>query len=148
MKRLIISSMMLFLVYSLIATPIKRKETTPKKSKVENYVELRSASHSSQIKKVMSIKNTFEDGCEKIVVVYVASWCGPCIMLRPYIDNMNEDYSGEDLAFYYIDVDKCTDENMDVAALPTTKFYKYREEQAKVVGANIEKIKNMILRYK
>jgi len=150
MKKIIISLFMVCLFYSLIATPVSTKEIAVKKFKIENHIELRSFSQSSSTKTVASIKDAFMDGYTNIVVVYVASWCGPCKMLSPRIEEMREEYAGEDLAFYFIDVDKCTDEpvEMDVKALPTTRFYKYREEQAKVVGANIEKIKNMILRYK
>lgn len=40
---------------------------------------------------------------KKVVIDCYATWCGPCKMLSPIIDDVAEEY--EDVAFFKVDVD-------------------------------------------
>lgn len=45
------------------------------------------------------------------IIDFSATWCGPCQMLAPVMDELSEEYEGK-VKFYNIDVD----ENMELAS--------------------------------
>ena len=73
---------------------------------------------------------------EKLVVVdFFATWCGPCKMLSPILEKVEEDSKGE---FNIVKID--VDESYDVAkkygimSVPTMIIFKDGDEQEKIVG--------------
>ena len=85
-----------------------------------------------------------------VLVDFWASWCGPCRMLSPIVDDVAEAFAGR------IEVAKCNvDDQEDIAAeygirsIPTLLFFKDGELADKTVGlvgkAEIEsKINNLL----
>ena len=79
-------------------------------------------------KNVYDFKNVGEDeelkflGKNPVVIDFHAQWCGPCRVLGPIIDELNEEYDNVD--FYKVD----TEDEMELAAsfgimsLPTLLF--------------------------
>lgn len=70
------------------------------------------------------------------VVDFWATWCGPCRMISPIVDQMAEKFAGQ------VDVFKCNvDDSSDVPAkfgirnIPTILFFKGGELVDRVVGA-------------
>lgn len=69
------------------------------------------------------------------IVDFFATWCGPCKMLSPILEKVEEDSKGE---FNIIKVD--VDESYDVAkkygimSVPTMIIFKDGDEQEKIVG--------------
>lgn len=86
-------------------------------------------------------ENNFEEvkataGEKPIVVDFWATWCGPCRMISPMVDEMAAKYEGQ------VTVAKCdVDENSDLAMefgirnIPTILFFKNGEIVDRSVGA-------------
>ena len=69
------------------------------------------------------------------IVDFFATWCGPCKMLSPILEKVEEDSKGE---FNIVKID--VDESYDVAkkygimSVPTMIIFKEGDEQEKIVG--------------
>jgi len=71
-----------------------------------------------------------------LVVDFWATWCGPCRMIAPIVEELSKEYDGK------VTVGKCdVEEAEDVAAdfgirnIPTLLFFKNGEVVDKLVGA-------------
>ena len=78
----------------------------------------------------------FDDLTKKgtVVVDFFATWCGPCKMLSPIIEELGE--SLDDITFIKIDVDKHEDlaRRFGVMSIPTLVFFKDGKEVKKHIG--------------
>ena len=76
------------------------------------------------------------DAAEPVLVDFFATWCGPCKMMAPVIDEIAAEKAGA-ASVYKIDID----ENMDIAqkygimSIPTFIVFKGGEPAAKTLGA-------------
>jgi len=75
-------------------------------------------------------------GEKPIIIDFWATWCGPCRMISPMVDEMASKYEGQ------VTVAKCdVDENSDLAMefgirnIPTLIFFKNGEIVDRTVGA-------------
>ena len=71
---------------------------------------------------------------KKVVIDCFATWCGPCKMLSPVLDNISEEL--KDVTFYKIDVDnaeKITTE-YQIMSIPTLLIFEDGKLKDKVVG--------------
>ena len=94
--------------------------------------------------------SSLKKGDQPLVVDFWASWCGPCRMVAPIIEELAETYAGK------VVIGKCdVEDNEDLAAefgirnIPTILFFKNGEVVDKLVGAQPkakieDKIKVMI----
>ncbi len=78
-----------------------------------------------------------------VLKVY-ADWCGPCKMYGPKFKNLEKKYNNKNLAFGESNVDK---KIIKVEALPTTIFIKDGRIVDKVVGGDVLKVEEKILKY-
>ena len=71
-----------------------------------------------------------------VLIDFFATWCGPCKMMAPVIDEIAAEKAGE-ASVYKIDID----ENMDIAqrygvmSIPTFIVFKGGEPTSKTLGA-------------
>lgn len=79
---------------------------------------------------------SLKNGEQPLVVDFWATWCGPCRMVAPIIEELAKEYDGR------ITVGKCdVEENEDIAVeygirnIPTILFFKGGQVVDKLVGA-------------
>ena len=71
-----------------------------------------------------------------VVVDFFATWCGPCKMIAPILDQLSDEF-GESAKIVKVDVDQAKEMAIEynVKSVPTLIFFKNGEIVDKVVGA-------------
>ncbi|KAK4793686.1 hypothetical protein SAY86_024121 [Trapa natans] len=88
---------------------------------------------------------------ESVVIVWMASWCRKCIVLKPKLEKLAADYYPR-LQFYCVDVNKVSHKlvtRAGVTKMPTIQVWKDGEKQAEVIGGQkphfvISEVRQMI----
>lgn len=81
---------------------------------------------------------------KKVLVDFYATWCGPCKMLGPVLENLKDEI---DIDIIKIDVDKHNDlaRTYGVMSIPTLIVFQNNEEIKRTLGfMDKEKIKEFI----
>ena len=82
-------------------------------------------------------ENNFEEKIASGVVLvdFFATWCGPCKMLAPVIDEIGAESDGS-YAVYKVDIDECEDIAMDfgIMSVPTMIIFKDGAEAERLIG--------------
>jgi len=83
-------------------------------------------------------------GSKLVVVDFFAEWCGPCKMIAPKIEELSSQKS--DVVFVKVDVDENEEAaaQYNISAMPTFIFIKNKEKIDEMMGANYEKLKEMV----
>ncbi|KAI9589684.1 thioredoxin-2 [Glossina fuscipes] len=90
-------------------------------------------------------KQINEAGEKLIVIDFYASWCGPCKIISPKLEELSVQYSDKALVLK-VNVDDCEEIALEynVTSMPTFVFMKNRQIIDIFVGGNPEKlVKNM-----
>ena len=76
--------------------------------------------------------NTIESGV--VVVDFFATWCGPCKMLAPVIDELSGEL--ENVNFVKVEIDQSMDlaQKFKIVSVPTLKVFKNGEEVDTLMG--------------
>jgi len=76
------------------------------------------------------------DAQKPVLVDFLATWCGPCRMTAPIVEEIADEKAGE-VDVYKIDVDECPDiaGRYGVMSIPTFIAFKNGEPAAKTLGA-------------
>lgn len=85
---------------------------------------------SSNFDSVLATKNT------PVMVDFWGTWCGPCRMVAPVIEQVAEEYEGRAIVGK-VDVDECGDLAMryGVMSIPTVMVFVNGQPVAKQIGA-------------
>ena len=83
------------------------------------------------------------------VVDFWASWCGPCMQMKPKFAKISDRF-GKAANFYAVDVDaaKPVSQKHQVSSMPTFVFFKNGKEIDRFSGADEAKLEQLIERYK
>ena len=89
-------------------------------------------------------KQYVEDAKGVVLVDFYATWCGPCRMLAPILEELSEEV---ETPIYKVDVDEC--ENLSrrfgILSIPTMIFFKNGEQLDKITGLRTkDEIKNLL----
>ena len=70
-----------------------------------------------------------------VLVDFFATWCGPCKMLGPTVEEIGAECDGT-FSVYKVDIDECEDVAMDYAimSVPTLIIFKDGVEAARMIG--------------
>lgn len=85
-------------------------------------------------------------GDRPAIVDFYATWCGPCRVLAPVLEEIASTYRGE-IYVYKVDVDLCEAlaDAYDIRSIPTTFFIPMKGRPVKMVGAvNKQEIERLI----
>lgn len=82
-----------------------------------------------------------------VLVDFYAQWCGPCRAIAPKLEDMAKLYEEEGLSILKVDIDQVTAAVADysVQMMPTFVFFKEGTEVARVVGADLNKLRRTLL---
>ncbi len=71
----------------------------------------------------------------KVVVDFSATWCGPCRMLAPTMEELSDEMN--DVTFLNVDVDECPAlaERYSIMNIPAIIAFKDGEKKAQTMGA-------------
>lgn len=91
-------------------------------------------------KVVVLNKDNFEqeviNSDKPVIIDYWASWCGPCRMVAPIMEDLSEEYDGK-AKICKVNVDEENDLAMKfrIMSIPTIMLYKNGQMVERVVGA-------------
>ncbi|MDU2689088.1 MAG: thioredoxin [Paeniclostridium sordellii] len=79
-------------------------------------------------------KNEVENATETTIVDFFATWCGPCKMLSPVFEEIDQNV--EEAKFLKVDIDKNLDlaRRFEVTTVPTVIVFKDGKEADRLVG--------------
>ena len=89
--------------------------------------------------KLISLNDeTFDDflkNNDKVVVKFGASWCAPCKILNPILENLADE--NKNIPFCEIDADECPKliKKFNIKSVPLTMFFKNNELVSSISGA-------------
>jgi len=84
------------------------------------------------------------NGNKLVVIDFTASWCGPCRAIAPLYEALSEEI--DNVVFVKIDVDENpeTAAKFSVSAMPTFVFVKGGEVVDRLMGANPNRLRELI----
>ncbi|XP_066591169.1 thioredoxin-2-like [Prorops nasuta] len=99
------------------------------------------------IKDSEDLKNELKNAGDKLVVIdFFATWCGPCKMIAPKLEELAKTKDMENVVFLKVDVDECEDvaAEYNIASMPTFVFIKEGKVLESFSGANYDKLLGVI----
>lgn len=69
-----------------------------------------------------------------VIVDFFANWCGPCKMLMPVLEEIDQEFDQVDIVKVNIDQDEDLAKKFGVLSIPTLIFFSKGEEVEKTIG--------------
>lgn len=82
------------------------------------------------------------DSAKPVLVDFYASWCGPCKMLAPVIEELSNESVGEKVTFVKLDIDESPEiaERFTVMSVPTVVLFVNGTEVQRMVGVQPKEV--------
>ncbi|EOH85855.1 thioredoxin [Enterococcus villorum] len=95
---------------------------------------------------------TFNEETDKglVLIDFWATWCGPCRMQAPILDQLSEEYDEDEFRIVKMDVDENpqTPQQFGIMSIPTLLLKKDGQVVEKAVGVHSkEQLRQMIEKY-
>ena len=86
-----------------------------------------------------NFESEITNSCSPVIVDFFASWCGPCKMLSPVLENIDEKF-GENLKILKVDIDKFPElaNKYNIMSVPTLIFFENGEIVRQETGFMLE----------
>lgn len=70
-----------------------------------------------------------------VLVDFFATWCGPCRMLGPILEQISSEVQGK-ASIYKVDIDECIDiaKRFGIMSVPTMIIFKDGKESDRLIG--------------
>ncbi|XP_034480391.1 thioredoxin-2 [Drosophila innubila] len=93
-------------------------------------------------------KTIEEAGNKHVLVEFFATWCGPCAIIGPHLEQMANEYE-ECLLVLKIDVDDNVElaEQYDINSMPSFLIIKDKVTLEQFVGSNAEKVQTTLQKF-
>ncbi|XP_034099950.1 thioredoxin-2 [Drosophila albomicans] len=101
------------------------------------------------VKDENDFKTQLTNAGDKLVVVdFFATWCGPCKMIAPKLEELAQQYTGK-IVVLKVDVDDCEAIAMEyeVSSMPTFLFLKNSKKIEQFAGANATRLAETIAQH-
>ncbi|XP_055379816.1 thioredoxin-2-like [Condylostylus longicornis] len=98
---------------------------------------------SIHVKDANDFTEQLKNAGDKLVVVdFFATWCGPCKIIAPVLEELATSFAGKAVVLK-VDVDECEEVAADnqISSMPTFVFFKDSKEIDRFSGANAENLK-------
>ncbi|KAF3429862.1 hypothetical protein E2986_00022 [Frieseomelitta varia] len=98
-----------------------------------------------QIKNADDLKSQLEKAGDNLVVIdFFATWCGPCKMIAPKLEELSKKM--DNVVFLKVDVDECEDiaSEYEITSMPTFVFIKNSKVLETFSGANYDKLESTV----
>ena len=84
------------------------------------------------------------DEREFVIVMFGASWCGPCKTFKPKFQIISDENS--DITFVYCDVEETSSlaSELEIQSVPTVVGFVSGIEEASVVGPSVDRVNELV----
>ncbi len=84
------------------------------------------------------------DDNQRVIIMFSASWCGPCKTFKPKFQIISE--KNEDVIFAYCDIEETNDlaTELEIQSVPTVVSFFNGIEEASVVGPSVDRVKELV----
>ncbi|KAK9874316.1 hypothetical protein WA026_002668 [Henosepilachna vigintioctopunctata] len=103
----------------------------------------------THIKDKADLDSKLTDAGDQLVVIdFFATWCGPCRMIAPQVEELAAEH--KNVIILKVDIDECEDLAMEynISSMPTFVFIKRKEVITSFSGANFAKLQSLVLEHK
>ena len=73
-----------------------------------------------------------------VLVDFFATWCGPCKIMAPMIEELAKEYQGQKVNIAKLDIDqsRAIVQKFNIMSVPTFKFFKKGQEVGEHIGTS------------
>jgi thioredoxin 1 len=84
------------------------------------------------------------DENSKVIIMFGATWCGPCKTFKPKFQNISSENT--DIVFAYCDVEETNAlaSELEIQSVPTVVSFFNGIEEASVVGPSVDRVKELV----